>query len=286
MRTILLATCESIPNLTEDDRELISPLAEQGIEVRGAVWSDRDVDWSSADGVVIRSCWDYHLRLEEFLAWIARLENSGVQVWNAPATLRWNSNKAYLRDLEQEGIAIVPTLWPETTVDLAEKMRELGWNKAVVKPRISATAYRTQLVDADDTHQGQRLLDELLRGPGVMVQHFMESVTNHGEWSVIFFNGKFSHAVIKRPKAGDFRVQHDFGGSETAAKPPAFVIEAALEAIETIDPTPLYARVDGVEHDGRFSLMELELLEPALFLKSGAGSAARFAEALTARLAL
>jgi len=284
MQSILLATCESIPNLTEDDRELISPLAERGIEAEAATWSDPQVNWSSAAGVVIRSCWDYHLRLDEFLAWIGRLEESGLSVWNTPSTLRWNCNKSYLRDLEQKGIAIVPTFWPGKDFSLAEKMRELGWKIAVVKPRISATAYRTQLVDAGDPPEGQRLLDELLRGPGVMVQRFMESVINHGEWSLVFFNGQFSHAVIKQPKAGDFRVQHDFGGSETAATPPTFVIDAASRAIACVDPTPLYARVDGVEHGVRFLLMELELLEPALFLSSASGSAERFADAIKAKL--
>src|SRR5262244_3898834 len=131
---LLLTTCESIPNLTDDDRELIPPLAERGIESQPAVWSDPNVNWSSADGVVIRSCWDYHLRLDEFLAWIAGLEKAGVRVWNAPSTLRWNCNKSYLRDLEQKGVAIVPTLWPETSFSLAGKLRELGWEKAVVKP--------------------------------------------------------------------------------------------------------------------------------------------------------
>jgi len=285
MRRVLLATSESIPNLTGDDRVLIAALANRGIEARPAIWSAPDINWSSADGVLIRSCWDYHLRLDEFLPWIAGLEKAGVWVWNAPSTLRWNCNKSYLRDLEQKGVAIVPTVWPEENLSLAEILRDLGWKKAVVKPRVSATAYRTQLVDSGGNNAAQQLLDELVRGPGVMVQQFMKSVISRGEWSLVFFNGQFSHAVIKQPKPGDFRVQHDFGGSETPATPSAFVLDAASRAIACVDPTPLYARVDGVEDGGRFLLMELELIEPALFLSSASGSAVRFADAIEANLA-
>jgi len=280
MRTILCATCESIPNLTDDDQALIAPLAERGIQAKPAVWSDPRVDWAAADAVIIRSCWDYHLRLQRFLTWISELERSAVPVWNVPATLRWNARKSYLRDLERKGVAIVPTVWPEDGFELAEKMRELGWNKAVVKPRVSATAYRTQLVSTDNTQSGQDLLDDLQHGSGAMVQKFMETVSTHGEWSLIFFQGQFSHAVIKRPKAGDFRVQHDFGGSERTAQPPDFALQAASRAIAAVEPVPLYARIDGVESDGQFLLMELELLEPALFLKLAEGGAERFAAAI------
>lgn len=284
MALILCATCESIPHLTEDDQALLAPLEVRGIEGRAAVWSDSSVDWSAADGVLIRSCWDYHLRIEEFLSWIAQLERAGVRVWNPPSMLRWNANKNYLRDLERKGIPVVPTLWPEGSFLLWEQMVEMGWQKAVVKPRVSATAYRTQLVTAETTDHGQDLIEDLARGPGAMVQEFMAEVRSRGEWSLIFFSGRYSHAVIKRPKSGDFRVQHDFGGSEESTEPPRPVIEAASRAVAAVEAVPLYARVDGVERNGRFLLMELELLEPALFLKLGTGAAERFAQAIKTAL--
>ncbi|MBZ5573206.1 MAG: hypothetical protein LAO09_15155 [Acidobacteriia bacterium] len=284
MKTVLCATSEAIPKLTQDDQALIRPLADRGIQAMAAVWSDPSVPWTSADAVIIRSCWDYHLRLEDFLRWVAWLEQAGVRVWNRPSVLRWNADKIYLRGLERKGVAIVPTVWPEAGFSLADKMRDLGWEKAVVKPRVSATAYRTQVTTKKAADGGQELLDALLRGPGAMVQQFMDTVITRGEWSVVFFAGQFSHAVIKRPKAGDFRVQHDFGGSEIPTKAPDSVIEAARRAVAAVESVPLYARVDGVECDGRFLLMELELLEPALFLKSSAGAADRFAEAIEGAL--
>jgi glutathione synthase/RimK-type ligase-like ATP-grasp enzyme len=283
MKLVLCATCESLPNLTEDDQSLIAPLAKRGIEARAVVWSDPHVNWCEADAVLIRSCWDYHLRLPEFLAWIASLEQAGVRVWNPPAMLRWNADKTYLRDLERKGVPIVPTLWPEAGFRLQEELLRRGWKRAVVKPRVSATAYRTALTSADETNEAQALVDDLLRGPGAMVQEFMEEVGARGEWSLIFFSAKFSHAVLKVPKAGDFRVQHDFGGSERSAKAPDTMIQAASRVIAAVEGTPLYARVDGVESGGQFLLMELELLEPALFLKLSDGGAERFADTIFAR---
>lgn len=284
MKQIALATSTQFASLTEDDRLLIEPLRDLGISAEAAVWSDPGVDWKRYDAVIVRSCWDYHLRLREFLQWIAALERGGVRVWNAPGMIRWNADKTYLRDLEKRGVPIVPTLWPDEQVDLRERMLSLGWEQAVVKPRISATAHRTELISVEKADLAQSLVDDLLRGPGLMVQEFMSAIQTRGEWSLVFFAGKFSHAVIKTPKAGDFRVQHDFGGAERSAEPPSEVREEATKVIGAVDDVPLYARVDGVENDGRFLLMELELIEPALFLSSHLQAPSRFASAIADRL--
>ena len=219
---IALATSEDWPALTPDDQTLLRPLADRGFKAEAAVWSDPTYPWQACDGVVIRSCWDYHLRSQEFLRWIAFLESAGCAVWNPPATIRWNTDKSYLRSLETKGIPIVPTLWcePGETRSLADALREKGWARAVVKPRISATAHRTQLVEATNAEAGQALFEELKAGPGVMVQEFMDDILSEGEWSLMFFDGKFSHAVLKTSKPGDFRVQSDFGGKSRAAAPP------------------------------------------------------------------
>jgi len=283
MTLILFATCESIPNLTEDDRTLLAPLANLGIEAKPAVWSDPSVSWSSATAVVIRSCWDYHLRLNEFLNWITALEQAGVGLWNPPATLRWNANKSYLRELEQKGVPIVPTLWPEAGFDLEPELQQRKWKQAVVKPRVSATAYRTLLTSPDAVDGAQMLVDDLMHGPGAMVQEFLKEVRTQGEWSLIFFSGQFSHAVTKTPKPGDFRSQEEFGGEIRNRQPAKSLIQAADRALATVDPVPLYARVDGVESGGQFRLMELELIEPALYMSLAEGAAERFAAAIANR---
>ena len=201
-----------------------------------------------------------------------------------PATVRWNADKSYLRELEAKGVAIVPTLWfePGPTVSLADELRRIGWQEAVVKPRVSATAHRTRLIRAEDAQTAQSLFDELRTGPGVMVQKFMEPIVREGEWLLMFFGGEFSHAVLKTPKAGDFRVQHDFGGYERLAQAPAPAMQAAEKAVRAAGDT-LYARVDGVMDGDEFRLMELELIEPALFLGESPLAAEKLAVAIASR---
>jgi glutathione synthase/RimK-type ligase-like ATP-grasp enzyme len=285
MKPIALATSSKYPNLTDDDRFLLGPLVDRGIQAEPAVWNDPSHDWSSNGAVVIRSCWDYHFRPEGFLRWIADLEAANIPIFNRAPLIRWNADKTYLRDLEARNIAIVPTFWAEDNgaIRLEDKLREFDWPKAVVKPRISATAYRTQLVTAADAAVAQPLFDDLRRGPGVMLQKFMDSIASEGEWSVIFFDGAFSHAVLKKPKPGDFRVQSDFGGSAQLTEPPEHVLSSATQAVEAVAPT-LYARVDGVVDEGKFRLMELELIEPALFLGDHPQAPARFANAIAGAL--
>ncbi len=286
MKPVALATSSKYPNLTDDDRLLLAPLADRGIQAEPAVWNDPSHDWSSNRAVVIRSCWDYHLQPEKFLRWVADLEAANIPIFNPPSIIRWNTHKSYLRDLETKGVPIVPTYWADDSgaVPLERKLRELGWPEAVVKPRISATAYRTQLVTAADAAIAQSLFDDLRRGPGVMLQKFMDSIASEGEWSVIFFAGAFSHAVLKKPKPGDFRVQNDFGGTAQLTDPPEHVLSSAARAVEVVAPT-LYARVDGVVDDGQFRLMELELIEPALFLGDHPQAPSRFAAAISDALA-
>ncbi|MGA9964071.1 MAG: hypothetical protein WBQ10_02615 [Terriglobales bacterium] len=287
---IALATSNDWPDLTPDDQTLLRPLAERGLNAEPAVWSDPNYPWPDCDAIVLRSCWDYHFRSEEFLRWISSLESSGCKLWNPPSVIRWNADKSYLRSLENRGILVVPTLWYETgeTRTLADALLEEGWDKAVVKPRISATAHRTQLVDARNAGSTQALFEELMAGPGVMVQKFMDNIVTDGEWSLMFFGGQFSHAVLKTPKPGDFRVQSDFGGRSLAADPPAPVLACATRAVQAVPPT-LYGRVDGivdrVDSQDQFRIMELELIEPALFLTSHSAAADRFADAIVAAVA-
>jgi glutathione synthase/RimK-type ligase-like ATP-grasp enzyme len=281
MPRVALATSAKYPDLTDDDRLLLRPLADCGLNTIPAIWTDPNFVWSSCDAVVIRSCWDYHLKSEEFLRWIASLEKEGVAVLNSPALIRWNTDKAYLRNLETRGVTIVPTVWPEPglSMGLRDHLQKLDWQKAVVKPRISATAQRTQLVTKDDARSTQNLFDELRHGVGVMLQKFVDRIAEEGEWSLIFFAGEFSHAVLKIPSVGDFRVQNDFGGSSRIAEPPPCAMQSATGILRLLDPT-VYARVDGVLEDDQFLLMELELIEPALFLDCHPEAPLRFANAI------
>jgi glutathione synthase/RimK-type ligase-like ATP-grasp enzyme len=285
MLTIGLATCAELPDLNEDDRLLADELRARGARVHAVVWNDPAVAWDRFDAVLVRSCWDYHLLLPSFLEWLAVLESEAVTLWNPPALLRSNARKTYLRDLERAGVAIVPTTFLErgSRVGLAALLAERGWTQAVVKPAVSASAHRTELVSAATAAAAQPAFDALLADGDVLVQRFMPEVSTRGEWSLIFIDGAFSHAALKRPAPGDFRVQAELGGSVSREQPPPPLLRQAQRLLQEVPPAWLFARVDGLDLAGRFTLMELELIEPFLFLADAPGAAARLAEALLRR---
>ena len=284
MKRIALATAAKLPTLNDDDRLLIAALAELGHAAAPAVWDAPDVCWEEFQGVVVRSCWDYHHRLEEFLAWVTRLERAGVPLWNLPAVLRWNSHKGYLRDLAARGVPIVPTRWLARgrRVGLAQLLRDEHWSDAVVKPAVSASATDTWRTSVATAGADQSRLEDLLRVGDVMVQPFIDEVCDPGEWSIMFFGGRFSHAVLKRPAEDDYRVQWEFGGTAVTMAPPSRLLADAQAVMAAVPGHPLYARVDGVERDGGLMLMELELIEPHLFLGWDADATGRLAVALGA----
>jgi len=279
---IAFVTNAELPNLTEDDQLAAQALRQASIEVVPARWDDAQVDWSSFAAVVLRSTWDYHQRADEFAAWLDRLEATGVPVWNPLDIVRWNMDKTYLRDLQEEGVQVVPSVWllQNVTVDLADLLNQKGWEKAVIKPVISASAHQTHTVDAHDLKDGQAKLDGLLAKGGAIVQSFMDEVQTKGEWSLLFFNKKYSHAAIKKPKQDDFRVQWEHGGTAESAIASPELISQAQAVVDKVEERLLYARVDGIERGGQFFLMELELIEPFLFFGYDPGAPARFAQAL------
>lgn len=278
---IAFVTHAGLPELHPGDRLAARALEARGAHVAAVAWDDAAVRWEAFDLVVVRSTWDYHLRVDAFLAWVARLEASGVPLQNPPAVLRWNARKTYLRDVAARGARVVPTHW--AAVDdppLGEVLARHGWSRAVAKPVVSASAHRTWVASPDDGADGERRWREALGAGPMMVQPFVEAIVTRGEWSLVFLGGDFSHAVLKRPAPGDFRVQQEHGGTaEPCAPSPRLVAQAA--AALALAPAPcLYARIDGYEDDAGLVLLELELLEPSLFLSRAAGGVERFAEAI------
>ena len=294
MPAIALATYAALPSLAVDEHPLLAELKALGIDATPAVWDDPQVDWSVFDGVIVRSCWDYHVRYDEFFRWIDRITALGVRVWNAPGTLRWNSRKTYLHDLSIGRVRTVPTFWLERgnlrlgSASLATILRECGWGRAVVKPIISASAHETWCVSLDEACANAAAHDERLRAigasHGVMVQPFVPEIESDGEWSLQFFGGVFSHAVLKRAASGDFRVQREFGGTHERVVPASRVLEQAERALEAAPGQSVYARVDGVVIVNDFVVTELELLEPSLFLDAHPEAPGRFARAIAVGL--
>lgn len=279
---VAFATCAQVPALTEDDRLAVDELRRRGVETEPAVWDDPLVPWHAFDRIVIRSCWDYHHRRAEFLDWISGLEDRGARVWNPPALVRANSDKSYLRSLEAEGVAVLPTAWLARgdRVDLRRLLDERGWGRAVVKPTVSASAHRTWMTSGETAEVDQARFEALLADGDALVQEYATEVRSPGEWSFVFLGREYSHAVLKTPAEGDFRVQAEFGGSVLAATPPRALIEQACRIADGIRAPWLYARVDGIDRGGAFSLMELELIEPQLFLGQEPAAPSRFADAI------
>jgi glutathione synthase/RimK-type ligase-like ATP-grasp enzyme len=280
---IAFATWRGLPELSADDQLAAGAVAARGAEVVPLVWDDPAVNWTDFDTVIVRSTWDYHHRPAEFLDWITRLEHAAVRVWNPPSLLRWNLDKRYLGELERQGVPVVPTVTVAkgAGATLAEVLVEARWDTAVVKPAVSASAHETWRTSRASAAADAVRFAALLAAGDVLVQPYLDAV-EEGEWSLCFVGGCYSHAVLKRPRRGDFRVQPELGGEVLLLAPGPAVIEWA-EAVVALLPEPwLYARVDVCQVNGALVLMELELIEPALFFHADPGAAARFAEALRA----
>ena len=230
--------------------------------------------------VVIRSVWDYQQRLGEFLRWLDQLERGGMAVWNPVPVLRWNSDKRYLRELEQRGVVIPHTEWIEAaTAEALRAARARLGGCCVLKPAVSASGQNTFLV-RDEAALVRAAA--ALAGRRVLAQEYLDAVRGEGEWSLVFFGGELSHAFRKRATGEEFRVQEEHGGVNTPADaPPPAALAAAHKALAAAPSRQLaYARVDGVMRGGAFVLMELELLEPRLYPEMSAGATERFARHL------
>jgi glutathione synthase/RimK-type ligase-like ATP-grasp enzyme len=282
---VALVTYAGEPSLTADDQLFQAALRADGIDAQPVNW-DSDQAWESFDAIVIRSPWDYYKRFAEYSRWLDRLEAVSARVFNPTTLLRWNSNKIYLRQLDEAGILVPPTAWVTQgeTVALADLMQQRHWEEVVVKPTVSATAYHTYRMGPSVSADDQRKVDELCATRDVMIQPYLSEVASAGELSLLFFDGRFSHAVLKRPKRGDFRVQSDFGGTVEPAVPGAQIVAEAARVLAAAPARTLYARVDGCVVGGHFMLMELEVVEPCLFFKYDSAAASRMVTALKRKL--
>ncbi|MEO6360411.1 MAG: hypothetical protein ABIO43_07565 [Sphingomicrobium sp.] len=238
------------------------PLIARGAEVATVPWSDAG-ELGGYDLILPLICWGYHLRYCEWLAFLDRLELERLPVVNPPALLRWNSDKAYLEQLGKNGVSTVPSIVAASCSgdDLQRARRQFKRDEIVVKPPVSAGAFGTHRLGPTDD------LPADLLGQRVIIQPMVDSVVAKGEYSLVLFDGIFSHAVVKRPKPGDFRVQPHLGGITERCDAPAGGEALAKAALAAAPTHATYARIDMVEGaDGSLMIMEMELIEPALFL--------------------
>lgn len=283
MKKVCFLSMDSLENYVADDDLAIEPLHKLGWEVETVSWRNTDADWNDFKAVIIRTPWDYQRDPDSFLEILETIDRSDAVLENSLSTVRWNLNKQYLKDLENAGIPIVPTEFSgapvtEESVDLwLEKFQA---DELIIKPAVSATAEFTYRFG-----KYFRELTDVFQKREYLVQPFQQRIINEGEFSLFYFDGRYSHTIRKSPKANDFRVQEEHGGLITAVVPDENLLAAAQKALDFIAPVPLYARIDLVrDARDRFCIMELELIEPALYFRMDEGSASRFARAFHDRM--
>jgi glutathione synthase/RimK-type ligase-like ATP-grasp enzyme len=263
---VALATCKQLPEPDVDEALLVGALTQRGVEARLVAWDDPDARLEDGELVVVRSTWNYHKDVEGFLAWVERTART-ARLFNPVAVIRGNVRKTYLRELASSGIPIIPTRFVERRepCSLKEVFAKHGWSKVVIKPTVSAGSFRTQSFEDRDHAEGQCFLDELTAEREVMIQQWMPSVEGYGERSLVWIDGALTHAIRKSP-----RFQHA-SESVSSAVPIADDERALADRVLALLPSDLlYARVDVVrdeENGNVLRLMELELIEPSLFLK-------------------
>lgn len=286
MTAVAFVTHNKAPNMVDDDRLVADLLRSEGLSVVSAVWDDPTVDWSRFACVVIRSTWDYHFKPDQYAEWLRARAAAGTKLWNPANVVLANMNKRYLTVLAERGIDVVPTEYLKAGGgrQLRGVLERRGWENVVVKPAVSASAHKTWRASLASADADQEKFEEQGRSTDVLVQPFLDEVASNGEWSLVFFAGQYCHAVLKRPAEGDFRVQREFGGNAEMGNPSPELIAQARDVLATVESPLLYARVDGVDRDGRFMLMELEINEPYLFVGLSPEAPSRFAEAIKAVL--
>jgi hypothetical protein len=277
---IALATCTDFPALDPDNALLLPALAERGLQARPAVWNDPHMDWSVPRVTVVRSTWNYHLHRPAFLDWAERVSDLG-DLWNPLTLIRWNTHKFYLHDLERSAIPIIPTCWLEqgSTVELTRVISRQGWSKAIIKPAVSASAYATLMVTPESMQLGQSHLDRFLPTHDMLLQPFVETVTSSHERSLVYIESEFTHAVERKPA-----LNLEPSAEERLVTPEEDELLLAQKILGLLPSPPLYARVDLIHDDAEaLRLMELELVEPTLWLRFAPHAVQRFADAIVKR---
>ncbi len=258
-----------IRNVLYEDELVKNALQHRGLSVTRKAWDDAAFDWSATKVVLFRTVWDYFDRFPEFSRWF-KTAKAKTQFINPPETIYWNIDKHYLADLEKAGVRIVPTLFIETgeTDSLAGHLSRSGWHDAILKPAVSGAARHTYQINPANVAAHENIFRRLIAEEAMMLQPFQSSILQKGEVSHMLFDGRYSHSVLKKAKAGDFRVQDDFGGSVQQYEAGPNEIAFAEKAVAVCKPLPVYARVDVVwDNHGQLALAELELIEPELWFR-------------------
>lgn len=269
------------------DQLLFDPFERRGWQAEEISWHETDVDWDEFDAVIIRSTWDYQKNPQAFFEVLTSISRSSAILENNLDLVRWNLDKTYLRDLSNQQIDIVPSLWKEffDVQEYAHFFEEFSTDEIIIKPTISANAEDTFRIQRDDSDECAEKLRTIFSNRPFIVQPFLENIITEGEFSLFYFGDTYSHTILKAPKKDDYRVQEEHGGRLQTVAPEEEMLTISEQILELLHPTPLYSRIDLVRNqENKFLLMELELIEPSLYFNMDDESPDRFAEVFNRRM--
>jgi glutathione synthase/RimK-type ligase-like ATP-grasp enzyme len=280
---VAFLSTDDLTGYVTDDELARAPLRELGCEVSFIPWRAA-TDWDAYDVVVVRSTWDYQHDLDAFVGTLTRIDASRARLENPLDLMRWNMRKTYLRDLAQRGVPIAPTIWGESPDidEIRARFAQLDAGEIILKPVIGASAGDVVRLQRNADDASFAAAAAMFARRGYLAQPYLPQIAAEGEFALIYIGGELSHTILKSPKAGDFRVQEEHGGFIRAVTAEPALLRAGARALAALPVTPLYARVDLVRAAADFYLMELELIEPSLYLRLDDGAPLRFARALAA----
>lgn len=273
-------------NVLLEDGLVLKALETEGLKATKKAWDDASFNWSTTKYILFRTTWDYFERFTEFSIWLESVSKQTTLI-NSKEIIYWNIDKHYLLDLHQKGVNIPPTRFIEKgeKITLSQLFEETGWKTTVLKPCISGGGWNTFKINKETVKAHETTLAKLLETESMMLQPFQENIVTNGEISMMVFGGKFTHAILKRAKSGDYRVQDDYGGTVHAYNPSQEEISFAEKAVNACFETPIYARVDIFrDNNEKLALAELELIEPELWFREHTEAATILAKEIKKQL--
>lgn len=271
-----------VRNILKEEEILSEALVHWGYRVTRKSWSDSDFDWTTTRSIIFRSTWDYFDRFDEWKKWLEKVAEQTLFI-NSHELVMWNMDKHYLGDLRQKGLNIPEIHYIEqgAQTSLATLFEATGWQEVILKPCISGAARHTYRFTSDEHQEYEDRFQALIGQEAMMLQPFQHNVLQQGEVSIMVMDGRFTHAVLKIAKPGDFRVQDDFGGTVHPYHPNAAEIAFAEKAVSLCQPQPLYARVDIIcDNQGELAVIEMELIEPELWFRMAPDAAKVLAQGI------
>jgi glutathione synthase/RimK-type ligase-like ATP-grasp enzyme len=283
---LAILTSERVPDLLEYDQQLVVELSNYDIIAEPIVWETQKEKLKNYEAAIFRTTWGYHEKYHKFLLFLDYLDSLKIPIFNPVRIIRKNLHKFYLRELPDVNIPIIDTVFVDKNsgISLKSIISEKKWDKFIIKPAVSAGAYRTHLINDYSEDGAEEIFRSMNLESDLLIQKYILEIKTDGEWSTIFFNRDYHYTVNKIPKHGDFRVQTLFDGKYTVCNPPENILEISKRAAELFLDECLYVRVDGVRSNGQFLIMEIEMIEPDIYLDYHPEGIPIFAKSIAKRL--